>query len=75
LEKPSKLQTNVRRLAFETTVVIPSSGTAVWYLGNNEEKQGMFAMVTTRVTTNADAKEARAPEARVLGHRIPRIPR
>jgi hypothetical protein len=73
VEKPSKLQTNLRRLAFETTVVIPSSGTAVWYLGNYEEKQGMFVRVTTRVITNPGAKEARAPEARVLGHRIPRI--
>jgi hypothetical protein len=75
LERPSKLQTNVRRLAFETTVVIPSGGTAVWYLGNNEAKQGMFVMVTTSVITNAGAKEARSPEARGLGHRLPRIPR
>jgi RNA polymerase sigma factor (sigma-70 family) len=61
LEKPSKLQTNVRMLAFEANVVIPSSGTAVWYLGTNEEKQGTFAMVTTRVITKAPPKE---PEAR-----------
>jgi hypothetical protein len=75
VEKRSKLQTNVRRLAFETTVVIPSTGTAVWYLGNNDEKKGIFVMVSTRVKTNvSDKEQARTLESEFLGQ-LPRIPR